>query len=343
MSQWLTAPWYAERARPSLLTPLSWLYGGVVALRRRAYAAGWLTSVRVPQVVIIVGNLTVGGSGKTPLTLYLVEALRAQGLKVGILSRGYGRSGSAALVVSADSDWCAVGDEPLLLARRSGAPTVVARDRVAGARLLGELGAQVIVCDDGLQHLRLARDLQIVVIDGTRGFGNGRLLPAGPLREPAARLAAADLVVLNGAARHASLAALPGGAPLLNMQLRAGLAQSLGGEGARGLASFAGSPVHAVAGIGSPARFFATLRAAGLELIEHPFPDHHPLTPAELDFGDSLPVLMTEKDAVKCTGFARAGLWYVPVAAHLSDADAQQLLRCVQDRVRAVATQSRSG
>jgi tetraacyldisaccharide 4'-kinase len=319
LQQRLTERWYAAGARPSLLQPLSWLYGSLLELRRRGYASGWLASERIGRPVIVVGNLTVGGTGKTPLTLWLAQELRARGRSVGILSRGYGRAAGAPRTVRSDSSWREVGDEPLLLARRSGCATVVARDRAAGARVLAALGVDVILCDDGLQHLRLARDCAIAVIDGARGFGNGRLLPAGPLREPAAALARADLVVVNGAPEHPSLARLPAGR-LLRMELIGGA------QGPRPLSAFRDRPVHAVAGIGHPARFFRELRAQGLQVIEHAFPDHHPFVDADLTFGDALPVLMTEKDAVKCAAFADARLWYVPVAARFSDQDARQLV-----------------
>jgi tetraacyldisaccharide 4'-kinase len=329
MPQRLTAHWYAEHPRPSLLQPLSWLYGGLLALRTRGYAAGWLRSERAGRPVVVVGNLTVGGTGKTPLTLWLAGELQARGVKVGILSRGYKRRGKAARVVLPDADWHEVGDEPLLLARRSGAATVVARDRVAGARLLAAAGVELILCDDGLQHLRLARDCEIVVIDGARGFGNGRLLPAGPLREPTGRLAGADLVVVNGAPAHASLADVGAALPPLRMDLIATDAVRLDAQESRPLAAFRGQTVHAVAGIGNPQRFFGQLRAQGIELTEHAFADHYPLTARDLAFADERVVLMTEKDAVKCAAFADARLWSVPVVARFSDADAQLLLACV--------------
>ena len=334
MQQRLPELWYRESARPSLLQPLSWLYRALLALRRRAYLSGWLARERAPRPVVVVGNLTVGGTGKTPLTLWLARELQARGLTVGLLSRGYGRREPAPQEVFASSDWRAVGDEPLILARRAGCPTVVAADRIAGARALAARGVEVIVADDGLQHLRLKRECEIVVIDGARGFGNGRLLPAGPLREPAAALTRADLVVVNGAATHASLAQLPR-QRWLAMQLNAQHALRLDEQSApRPLTSFAGERVHAVAGIGHPQRFFAQLRAAGIEVVEHPFPDHHPFSAAELDFADRLPVLMTEKDAVKCTEFADARLWYVPVVAQFSRADSEALLAVVLDRIR---------
>jgi tetraacyldisaccharide 4'-kinase len=334
VQQRLPELWYRESAGPSLLQPLSWMYRLLLALRRRAYLSGWLATARAPRPVVVVGNLTVGGTGKTPLTIWLARELRARGLAVGLLSRGYGRRGAAPREVLVGSDWHEVGDEPLILARRGGCPTFVAVDRVAGARALAARGVEVIVADDGLQHLRLGRDCAIVVIDGARGFGNGRLLPAGPLREPLAALSRADLVVVNGAPTHASLAQLPRQG-VLGMQLSAQEAMRLDAQVApRTLASFAGERVHAVAGIGNPQRFFAQLREAGIEVLEHPFPDHHPFSAAELDFGDRLPVLMTEKDAVKCTGFGDERLWYVPVAAQFSPADADVLLAVVLDRIR---------
>jgi tetraacyldisaccharide 4'-kinase len=332
MQQRLTELWYAP-ARPSLLQPLGWLYSGFMRARRALYGAGLLRTVRTARPVIVVGNLTVGGTGKTPLTLWLAAALQAQGRRVGIVSRGYGRNERGVQAVGAGSDWHSVGDEPLLLARRSGCATVVAQDRVAGTAALIAQGVDVVVADDGLQHLRLARDCEILVVDGARGFGNARVLPAGPLRESLAQLARADLVIVNGAAEHPSLGGLPADRTL-SMQLAAGDAVRVDGQGGgRALGQFSGQRVHAVAGIGNPVRFFRALRAQGLEPIEHPFPDHHPFSAQDLAFGDDAPVLMTEKDAVKCAGFADARLWYVPVTAQFSAADAQQLLRRVLARI----------
>jgi len=328
MQQRLNRLWYGARA-PLALAPLAWLYRAVVSARRRAYAAGWFARGSAGVPVIVVGNLTVGGTGKTPLAVFLANELRARGFRVGLLSRGYGRHESAPRVVSADSDWRIVGDEPLILAR-SGCDTVVAADRLAGARLLAARGAQVIITDDGLQHLRLARECEIVVVDGARGFGNAQLLPAGPLREPLGALKHADIVVVNGAAEHTSLAALEGA---LSMRLRALDPVPLAGGAPRPLAAFAGSPVHAVAGIGNPQRFFRDLRAQGLELREHPFADHHAFSAADLAFDDDLPVLMTEKDAVKCLAFAAPKLWYVPVTTDFSAPDRQTLMTRVLAKI----------
>ena len=336
MERALTRLWYEGGVAAWFLQPLSWLYRAAMSLRRQGYASGWLPSHRVGRPVVVVGNLTVGGTGKTPLVAWLAEHLVQRGVKVGILSRGYGSSGHAPRRVDPGSDWRDVGDEPLLLRQRTGCTTVVSADRVAGARLLIEQGAEVILADDGLQHLRLARDCEIVVIDGARGFGNGRLLPAGPLRDPVSRLASVDLIVVNGERTHASFAQLPSTlAPhSVQMALEPGSALHLAGrQAARSVESFRGQPVHAVAGIGNPLRFFGDLRSRGLQILEHAFPDHHPFTAADLDFGDDLSVLMTEKDAVKCRRFANERLWYVPVSARFSDAQAAEVLGRVMSKL----------
>ncbi|MGA7539695.1 MAG: tetraacyldisaccharide 4'-kinase [Steroidobacteraceae bacterium] len=335
-TRWLFRLWYEQPPRISGLLPLSWLYGAAVAVRRAAYRRGWIRSHAVGRPVIVIGNLTVGGTGKTPLTIWLANQLRQRGIEAGIVSRGYGRRDGRLRMVAADSAWQEVGDEPLILRRRTGCATIVASDRVAAAQALLERGAQVILADDGLQHLQMARDCEIVVIDGERGFGNGRVLPAGPLREDARRLRDADAVVVNGGTRGAALQGVPPEleSVALRMRLAAAEARRLADPGEpMPLATFRGRPVHAVAGIGNPRRFFGDLRACGLEVIEHAFPDHHPLSAAELDFGDGLAVLMTEKDAVKCGKIAAPRLWYVPVEAAFSADDARRLLELVARKI----------
>lgn len=334
MQERLERLWYEDSAGVPLLAPLAFIYGALGAARRGAYRAGWLRSPPLERPVVVVGNLTVGGTGKTPLTIHLARELSAAKLKVGIVSRGYGRRGGEARYVQPDSDWREVGDEPVIIARRTGCATMVAADRVKAARTLIARGADVILADDGLQHLSLRRDCAIVVIDGSRGFGNGRLLPAGPLREPAAALGRADLVVVNGEPEHRSLgAALPAGT--LTMHLAAQPAVRLDGRGRPcELTAFSGRRVHAVAGIGNPQRFFRELSSLGLEVLAHPFPDHHPFTAHELAFADELPILMTEKDAVKCAPFANARLWCVPVSAAFSESDAQALRARVLGRLQ---------
>jgi tetraacyldisaccharide 4'-kinase len=316
----LTSLWYGSHPLSFALLPLSALFRVVVSVRRFAYYSGVLRTHKLPVPVIVVGNITVGGTGKTPLVIWLVEALRAAGHRPGVVSRGYG--GDAAVwpqPVTADSDPAKVGDEPVLIARRAACPVVVAPQRVAAARrLIADYACDVVVCDDGLQHYALRRDAEIVVIDGERRLGNGRCLPAGPLRETAARLRSVDLTVVNGAA-------LPGEC---RMQLSGSVARSLAGPPReRDLGEWRGSTVHGVAGIGNPGRFFGHLRGQGLKVVEHPFPDHHRFQAEDLSFGDDLPVIMTEKDAVKCRDFAGPLHWYVPVSARIDDGCQQRLQR----------------
>jgi tetraacyldisaccharide 4'-kinase len=336
MEQRLTKLWYRDTAGPSLLQPLSWLYATAIRVRATAYARRWLTTYHVDKPVVVVGNLTVGGTGKTPLVIWLARHLAERGLRVGIVSRGYGsQAAEAPRQVNETSNWQDVGDEPLLLYRGTQCITLIGRDRVAAAQALVTKGVDVIVSDDGLQHLRLARDCAIVVIDGTRGFGNGRMLPAGPLREPVSHVADADVIVINGTAEHSSLRRVVSiEARALQMTLLPGDAVRLDGrEPPRSLETFRGRSVHAVAGIGNPARFFRDLRARGLDVIEHAFPDHHPYTAQDLSFGDDLPVLMTEKDAVKCASFADPRLWSVPTTATFSEAQARELLDHVMRKI----------
>ncbi len=283
-------------------------------MRRAAYSSGVLRVNRLPVPVVVVGNVTVGGTGKTPLTAWLVTRLVAAGVKPGIASRGYGGGRSdAPLLVEAGADPAVTGDEPLLLRRETGAPVCVSADRSAAARRLVDEGCDLIVCDDGLQHLALGRDLELAVVDGARGFGNGALLPAGPLRDPVKRLAGVTAVVVNGGGSPVLSVATP----VLRMTLEAGELQSLSGQGTHPLDWLRGRDVHAVTGIGNPHRFFAQLRELGARVREHAFPDHHPFAAADLRFADDLPVIMTAKDAVKCARLADARHWVLPVAATL--------------------------
>lgn len=274
--------------------------------------------------VVIVGNISVGGSGKTPLVAYLVKLLQKHGYRPGIVSRGYGGQATGwPLAVSARSDPALVGDEPVLLARRCACPVVVAPDRVKAARqLLERYHCDIVVSDDGLQHYRLQRDIEIAVVDGVRRFGNGFCLPAGPLREMPERLRSVDFVVVNGAATGAETAMTLSGANAVNLGNPAKTRQ---------LAEFAAMPVHAVAAIADPGRFFKSLRRYGIKCIEHPFPDHHHFTAGELDFPADAPILMTEKDAVKCIPFTHIGAraWYVPVDAELTAEFEARFVACL--------------
>lgn len=301
--------WYGGAPVPIWLRALVPVYRLLRALHRAPYRLGLRRARRLPVPLVVVGNLTVGGSGKTPLVIALVEALQARGLRVGVVSRGYGGRQRAPCLLDAQATPDRFGDEPCLIHRRTGAEVAVGRDRHAAATLLVTAGVDLVIADDGLQNPSLARDVDLCVIDGERRFGNGRLLPAGPLREPVSRLATIPLRVCNGGT------AQPGE---VSMRLRGGFAQSLRDPSERRpLASFAGRRAHAVAGIGHPSRFFAALRGEGIEVVEHAFPDHHAYTESELSFGDDAPVLMTEKDAIKCAPFARTLDWVVPVDAEL--------------------------
>lgn len=296
-----------------LLIPLSALFACASGLRRIAYRYGLLRRHRLPVPVVVVGNISVGGTGKTPVVLWLVQALRESGRNPGIVSRGY-RGSSPLTAVSSDSDPAKVGDEPVLLAARADCPVVVGRDRVAAAHLLlaANPGVDVILSDDGLQHYRLMRDVEIAVIDGQRGTGNGCLLPAGPLRERASRLQSVDAIVTNGRMP------LKFSASTFSMVLKGTQMRNLrDAANTRAIADFAGKPLHAIAGIGNPQRFFDHLRQAGLSIHAHPFADHHPFSVSDFEYGDDLPVIMTEKDAIKCRSFAQDNWWMLPVDAQI--------------------------
>lgn len=314
--------WSRRGAVAWLLWPASLLFGAVAAVRRLLYRMKILGAVHPGIPVIVVGNLTAGGSGKTPLVLWIVELLKEHRWKPGIVSRGHGGSmaakGGAAREANIASDPAEVGDEPILLARRSGCPVWIAPERVAACRALREQHPEcdVIVTDDGLQHYALGRDIEICVVDG-RGFGNGFLMPAGPLREPRSRLRSVDAVVRHGAAGQDGYAMTLEGDQLVRM---------LDAKDMRPAKSFAGQKVHAVAAIGDPKRFFLQLASFGLKPVPHPFPDHHPFRADDLAFGDALPVVMTEKDAVKCKRFAQANHWVFPVNASLDPAFGRWLL-----------------
>jgi tetraacyldisaccharide 4'-kinase len=319
--------WYGARA-PWWLLPFSWLFGCGVRLRRWAYRTGVFASRHPGVPVVVVGNLTVGGAGKTPLVIWLATQLRARGMRVGIVLRGYGGSVRVPTLVSADSDPLVVGDEALLLAQRTDCTVCVGRDRAAAAARLVAEGCQLILADDGLQHLALRRDVEIVVIDGVRGFGNGALLPAGPLREPLTRIRMADVVVVNGEPTAALVTAV--GHPSV-MQLRPVALVQLTTGARLPLHMLRGSRVHAVAGIGHPARFFAQLRALGAQIEEHAFADHQRYLPHDLTFDGEGLIVMTEKDAVKCRTFANDRMWMLTVEALLTESDAARLLAQVRN------------
>lgn len=316
LHQWIAAGWQKRGFTAFLLLPLALPFALSVNMRRLAYRRGWSSSVKLPVPVVVIGNITAGGSGKTPLVLHLVQELTKHGWRPGIVSRGYGGSATGIEAVSAASEAAHVGDEPLLLARRAGCPVFIGRDRVAAARALlaAHADCNVLIADDGLQHLRLARDVEIVVMD-ERGIGNGWPLPAGPLRECPARVAEAHALVLNG---DASVPRNVHPRNLFRMRLAGDRFRNLHDPlRTCGVEDLRGRRLHALAGIGEPARFFRQLDRMGLQAEAHAFPDHHAFQPSDLAFAGADVLLMTEKDAVKCQAFATPETWMLPVEAQL--------------------------
>lgn len=320
-ANWLERQWVRITPWHLLLLPLSWLFWLLFCIRRRCYEIGLLKSYRALVPVIVVGNITVGGTGKTPLVIALVEQLRQAGYSPGIISRGYGSDNSLPVAVTDKSQPSEVGDEPVLLAKRARCPVMVGRDRVAALQALLRLHPEcnVVISDDGLQHYRLQRDIELVVVDAERGFGNGKLLPAGPLRESISRLKQVDAVIYNGNGEHASG---------FNMTLMATNIRNLRDpEMTTTAEALQGQKIHAIAGIGNPQRFFQQLRNMGLPVQMHAYPDHFAYQSEDLAFTEDDAVLMTEKDAVKCAGFAKTNWWYLPVDAIVDNALADHIVK----------------
>lgn len=301
LEHWLLNVWYGDGwLGKYLLLPLTGLFCLLGALNRWRQQRQQIIH---PVPVVVVGNISVGGTGKTPLVIWLVEQLRALGFNPGVVSRGYKRNVGE------------IGDEPLLIMQRTGVPLAVDRNRnQAISHLLQQHACDLIIADDGLQHYRMGRDVEICVVDGQRRFGNGFCLPSGPLREPVSRLASCDFVVINGE----------------NMQVQGDTLVNLVTNEAKPLREIAGQRVHVVTGIGNPQRFISSLQKVGVQVLPHVYPDHHAFIAEELHFDDDLPVLMTEKDAVKCRQFAAKNCWYLPIEAVLDNEFAQTLLTRLQ-------------
>lgn len=330
----LSRAWYHDAPWLRLLQPLAALYGCIARWRRNRFLANPAASHRPKALVVIIGNISVGGTGKTPLTLALAQVLQKHEVPLAIVSRGHGgHSKTWPLEVTADMDPALCGDEALIYARRAGCPVVVDPQRARAVQYLErKYQPLLILSDDGLQHYALQRDVEIVVLDGQRGVGNGRLLPCGPLRESVDRLASVDLIVSNG---PLLVDACTGERPLYLMQVRPGLLHNLATGEQLDSSSFRaryGGKVHAVAGIGNPARFFSSLTQEGFAIVSHVFADHHRFQARDLAFNDTLPVLMTEKDAVKCRRFATAQHWFLSVDAVLPPDLVPTLLRLLVER-----------
>ena len=324
MNKLLQKIWYENHPLYLVLLPLSWVYVFVTTVRRLLYLSGALPTRRVDIPVIIIGNITVGGTGKTPLIIWIAEYLKLAGIQPGIISRGYGgRAKKWPQQVRPDSNPSQVGDEPVLISQRTSCPVAVSPVRYQAARELQNLGTcDVILCDDGLQHLELHRDLEIAVVDGDRRFGNGHFLPAGPLREGTGRLDSVDLVVAN--ARTSKNEFLMEYKPLDIISL-VDEAQKLDGEGLRG------KKIHAVAGIGNPQRFYSYLRGLGCQIIKHEYPDHYEFSARDIEFNDESLVIMTEKDAVKCRSFAGENCYYLKIGVQMTRAFEHRLNVLLKD------------
>lgn len=327
--------WYSKHPLARLLAPLSWLFCAIVQIRRQAYFIGLLTRHRLPVPIIVVGNITVGGTGKTPIVIALGQFFKKQGFKPGIVSRGYGgRAKIWPQPVYPDSEPRFVGDEPVLLARHSECPVVVAPKRIAAVqRLLDNEQCNLIISDDGLQHYALDRDIEIAVLDDRRGCGNQRCLPAGPLREPLNRLKTVDFILIKSTDSQSEAKKTPlleevGFLTTMACELKMpDKIQSIVDDSIlHSLSTLRDKPVHAIAGIAYPERFFKSLRDLGLKPICHAFPDHYDYQASDIHFNDDLPVIMTEKDAVKCQDFAGPQHWYLPITIRLPQALTEHLL-----------------
>jgi tetraacyldisaccharide 4'-kinase len=335
MYKWLHRIWYEGGSLYWLLLPLSGIYWLLISARRALYRLGVLRRFSAAVPVIVVGNITAGGTGKTPVTIWLTRELRERGFVPGVVSRGYGgsRSGTS-MRVDAASDPEVVGDEPVLIARRTGCPVVVDANRARAAEMLVAEGVNVVIADDGLQHYRLERTYEICVIDGARGLGNRRLLPAGPLRETIDRLCEVDQVLINGSLEGDGSEFTTVEQNAIEFQLAANEVSRLNGSLTRPIERFSGTTVHAVAAIGNPRRFFDMLRAHGMQVIEHAFRDHARLRRGDLEYGDDFEVLMTEKDAVKIDAATSDKYWTVPVELVIEPVVAGPWIEQVESRLR---------
>lgn len=319
---WLEQYWYRLSALHLLLWPLSMVFAALGATRRFFYRTGLFASTRIGMPVIVVGNINAGGTGKTPCVIWLVQWLLSHGFKPGVITRGYGGSAQDPQHATADGDPAVLGDEAVLLARRCACPVWVGRSRVAAAQALRTKHPEcnAIISDDGLQHYALKRDVELVVLDGERGCGNGMLLPAGPLREPLRRLAGVDALIINGGAAF-PLETLPSGVPAFDMRLEGSAFYDLRGpQRAVGAEHFANQSVCAMAAIGNPQRFFNTLHELGISFTARAFPDHHAYTAADCTSATHTALIMTEKDAVKCERLNGENWWVLRVDAAIDPA-----------------------
>ena len=331
VSSVLVDAWYQQAAWLGVFRPLSLLFQVLAKKRREDYLSGKKKSAELSVPVVVVGNITAGGTGKTPLVIAIVAFLRQQGFRPGVVSRGYSsKAPHYPFIVSANSNPDQAGDEPLLIARRSGCPVIIDPDRVLAAqKLIDDYACDVIISDDGLQHYRLGRDIEICIIDGQRGLGNKRCLPEGPLRESPQRLAGVDFVIVNGETEDLFRD------DQYEMSLVSGQLKSLGRESAGSdlkVPPQSGESIYAVAGIGNPKRFFRHLEKSGYIVYGKAFSDHHHYVKTDFEALKEKPILMTEKDAVKCETIGLSNAWYLPVEAQLSNNFWEQFLTALKNR-----------
>lgn len=325
LSRFFESMWYGKKLITPLFLPLSGIFYLLIKLRAFCYKKGWFKSKKFAVPIIVVGNITVGGTGKTPVVIYIAQVLKAAGYSPGIISRGYGGIASSwPQQVRPDSDARVVGDEAKVLAIRTQCPVAVGPKRVESAQaLIDHYNCDVIVSDDGLQHYALQRDIEIALVDGERRSGNGFLLPAGPLREQSERLSTVDFVICNGLANAGEF----------TLRVEGDVAVSVMDESVhQPLKNFQQGAYHAVAALGNPSRFFTHLKKFGLNIIPHTFPDHFQYQSSDINFNDGKDIFMTEKDAVKCTGIANEKHWYVPIKAMMPEAFGLALLTLIKER-----------
>lgn len=338
MSVWLQTQWRTLSLWHVVLIPISWLFGAIVFIRKYLYQQGWLSSYRLAAPVIVVGNINVGGTGKTPLVIWLAEQLRQEGFSPGIISRGYGGSLSQVTEVFANSNPEEVGDEPVLIAKRTHCPLFVGANRIAAGQALLQAHPQcnVIVSDDGLQHYALQRDVEIALVNSSQQFGNQLLLPAGPLREKISRLQSVDAIVDSGdGATSAFYYKEDLQSPVFKMQLQGESFESLDGTQAKQPVSyFADKHLVAIAGIGNPDRFFNQLSSLGLQFERKAFADHHAFVAKDLAQFSGKTIFMTEKDAVKCSALTMGDAWYLPVTATVSSLSQTSLITLILQKLR---------
>lgn len=336
MNNWFQKQWSSYGLWHILLIPLSWIFSVIINVRKYLYSLGWLESTRLSVPVIVVGNITVGGTGKTPMVIWLADQLKLAGFTPGIISRGYGGTSKLATAVFANSNPQQVGDEPVLIAKRTACPMFVGASRAVAGQALLKANPQcnIIISDDGLQHYALQRDVEIVLINSSLQFGNQLLLPAGPLREKLSRLQCVDAIVDSGRGADFGYLFKDELPPVFNMQVQGENFESLdGSKPTQAAGCFSNKNIIAIAGIGNPERFFNQLSALGLQFDRKVFADHYQFIAQDLTQFLGKTILMTEKDAVKCSALTTTDAWYLPITATINDSRQVSLITLILQKL----------